>query len=146
MNQFNHTDNRIHVEKEQLTIEFQLFGNLNFHEVKLFARLRHQEISVKELDQRCRHVVLGDTVYVKLSLPEKGRYVVKIYMKKKGEQGFKNICNYLISYGKQVVQGPFSEIKDGVRFLIFHHKQPLYKMISSSITALSNICYFKNII
>ncbi|XP_069137207.1 uncharacterized protein [Argopecten irradians] len=113
MKPLTHTDGRVHLESgDELTMQFELFGTIDFHTMKIQTKLRNPKFKPADLEDKTRHVIIGDIMYVRVLVPGKGQFALKLYAKKKGEQGFKNVCNYLLTYGKQEVKSPFSEIKD----------------------------------
>ncbi|OWF52855.1 uncharacterized protein LOC110447209 [Mizuhopecten yessoensis] len=109
----SHTDGRVFLETgEEMTMQFELFGTIDLHTIKIQTKLRNPNFKSEDLEDKTRHIIVGDTMYVRILLPGKGQFALKLFAKKKGEQGFKNICNYLLIYGKKDVKSPFNEIKD----------------------------------
>lgn len=113
----SHQDGRVIISStDEFTIQFELFGNNLFHDLKLQTRLRSNDHKPEALEKRTRQVILGDALYVRASLPAEGSYALKMFAKRKGENGFKNICNYMIIFGNPQIKNPFNDIKDDVSF------------------------------
>ena len=104
-----HTTGTVKMLKGEADVEFKADDD-----VEILAKLSGS--SDDNLEHYVIHYRDGDKIIVRTKVPEKGQYALKIFSKRKGEEGsFNGVCTYLVDADTAPVdKAPFPNVNNGL--------------------------------